>query len=161
MVFKARHVTILAVILGIVLSLSAWSLPGYAQMRHGRGGMAGGPNIFFLMRAAQLTPDQKTQVQTLLQNSRQNTKQIISQLMPLRQQLNSSLYSTGTADANLINQVNGFENQLKQERYGVFQQVWSLLNSEQQSRVTTLYSQMAANRAQRQETWKSLQQQGQ
>ena len=161
MVFKAKHVTILAVILGIVLGLSAWSLPSYAQMRHGRGGMAGGPNIFFLMRAAQLTPDQKTQVQTLLQNSRQNTKQIISQLMPLRQQLNSSLYSTGTADANLINQVNGLENQLKQERYGVFQQVWALLNSEQQSRVTTLYSQMAANRAQRQETWKSLQQQGQ
>ena len=158
MVFKAKHVTILAVILGIVLGLSAWSLPSYAQMRHGRGGMAGGPNVFFLMRAAQLTPDQKTQVQTLLQNSRQNTKQIISQLMPLRQQLNSSLYSTGTADANLINQVNGLENQLRQERYSVFQQVWSMLNSGQQSRVTTLYSQMAANRAQRLEAWKSLQQ---
>jgi hypothetical protein len=82
MVFKAKHVTILAVILGIVLGLSAWSLPSYAQMRHGRGGMAGGPNIFFLMRAAQLTPDQKTQVQTLLQNSRQNTKQIISSSCP-------------------------------------------------------------------------------
>ena len=158
MVFKTRDFAILAVILVIVLGLSAWSLPSYAQMRHGRGGMAGGPNVFFLMRAAQLTPDQKTQVQTLLQNSRQNTKQIISQLMPLRQQLNSSLYSTGTADANLINQVNGLENQLRQERYSVFQQVWSMLNSGQQSRVTTLYSQMAANRAQRLEAWKSLQQ---
>jgi hypothetical protein len=103
-------------------------------------------------------PDQKTQVQTLLQNSQQNTKEIISQLMPLRQQLNSSLYSTGTADANLINQVNGLENQLRQDRYSVFQQVWSMLNSGQQSRVTTLYSQMAANRAQRLEAWKSLQQ---
>ena len=161
MVFKTNRFRAMAVVLGVVLGLSFWSLPSYAQMRHGRGGMAGGPNIFFLMRAAQLTPDQKTQVQTLLQNSRQNTKQIISQLMPLRQQLNSSLYSTGTADTNLINQVNGLENQIKQERYGVFQQVWSLLNSSQQNRVTTLYSQMAANRAQRQEAWKSLQQQGQ
>jgi len=160
MVFKTKRFTTLAVILGVVLGLSAWSLPSYAQMRHGHGGMAGGPNIFFLMRAAQLTPDQKTQVQTLLQNSRQNTKQIISQLMPLRQQLNGSLYSTGTADANLINQVNGLENQLKQERYSVFQQVWSMLNSGQQNRVTNLYSQMAANRAQRLEAWKS-QQQGQ
>jgi len=160
MVFKTKRFTTLAVILGVVLGLSAWSLPSYAQMRHGHGGMAGGPNIFFLMRAAQLTPDQKTQVQTLLQNSRQNTKQIISQLMPLRQQLNSSLYSTGTADANLINQVNGLENQLKQERYSVFQQVWSMLNSGQQNRVTNLYSQIAANRAQRLEAWKS-QQQGQ
>jgi len=161
MVFKTRDFAILAVILVIVLGLSAWSLPSYAQMRHGRGGMAGGPNIFFLMRAAELTPDQKTQVHSLLQNSRENTKQIFSQLMPLRQQLNSSLYSTGTADTNLINQVNGLENQLKQERYSVFQQVWSMLNSTQQSRVTSLYSQMAANRAQRMEAWKSLHQQGQ
>jgi len=43
MVFKTRHFTTLAVILGIILGLSAWSLPSYAQMRHGRGGMAGGP----------------------------------------------------------------------------------------------------------------------
>ena len=158
MVFKAKHFTTIALSLGVVLGLSLWLSPSYAQMRHGRGEMAGGPNVFFLTRAAQLTPDQKTQVQTLLQNSRQNTKQIISQLMPLRQQLNSSLYSTGTADANLINQVNGLENQLRQERYSVFQQVWSMLNSGQQSRVTTLYSQMAANMAQRLEAWKSLQQ---
>lgn len=158
MVFKAKYFTTIALSLGVVLGLSLRLSPSYAQMRHGRGEMAGGPNVFFLMRAAQLTPDQKTQVQTLLQNSRQNTKQIISQLMPLRQQLNSSLYSTGTADANLINQVNGLENQLRQERYSVFQQVWSMLNSGQQSRVTTLYSQMAANRAQRLEAWKSLQQ---
>ena len=162
MVFRAKQFRTLALTLVAVLGLGVWSLPSYAQMRHGRGGMAGGPNLFFLMRAAQLTPDQKTQVHTLLQNSRQNTKQIISQLMPLRQQLNSALYSTGTADANLISQVNGLENQLQQARYSIFQQVWSLLNSTQQNRVTTMYSQMAANRAQRLEAWKSLQpQQGQ
>src|ERR1044072_8190963 len=161
MVFKTNRFRAMAVVLGVVLGLSFWSLPSYSQMRHGRGGMAGGPNIFFLMRAAQPTPDQKTQVQTLLQNSRQNTKQIISQLMPLRQQLNSSLYSTGSADTNLINQVDGLENHLKQERYSVFQQVWSMLNSTQQSRVTSLYSQLAGNRAQRMEAWESLHQQGQ
>jgi hypothetical protein len=161
MVLKTKRFGVMAVILGVVLGLSFWSISSYAQMRHGRDGIAGGPNIFFLMRAAQLTPDQKTQVHSLLENSRQNTKQIISQLTPLRQQLNSALYSTGTADTNLINQVNGLENQLKQERYGVFQQVWSLLNSAQQSRVTNLHSQMSANRAQRLEAWKSLQQQSQ
>ena len=127
-------------------------------MRHGRKD-AGGPNLFFLMRAAHLTPDQKTQVHTLMQNSRQNSQQIVSQLMPLRQQLNSALYSTGTANPSLISQVNGLESQLQQERYSVFQQVWSLLNSTQQNQVTTLYSQMAANRAQRLNAWKSLHQQ--
>ena len=54
MVFKAKHFTTIALILGVVLGLSLWLSPSYAQMRHGRGGMAGGPNVFFLMRAAQL-----------------------------------------------------------------------------------------------------------
>jgi len=157
MMFKTKHVRILAFL--IMLGVGLWALPSFAQMRHGHGGSAGGPNLFFLMRAAQLTADQKTQVHTLLQNSRQNSQQIFSQLMPLRQQLNSALYSTGTANANLISQVNGLESQLQQERYSVFQQVWSLLNSTQQNQVTTLYSQLAADRAQRQNTWKSLQQQ--
>ena len=157
MVFKTKHYGILAALI-ILLGVGLWALPSFAQMRHGRGGGFGGPNLFFLMRAAQLTPDQKTQVHTLLQNSRQNSKQIFSQLMPLRQQLNQSLYSTGTADTGLISQINGLESQLQQERYSVFQQVWSLLDSTQKNRVTTLYSQLAANRAQRMETLKSLQQ---
>ena len=156
MVSKTKHFGLIAAI--IILGVGLWALPSFAQMRHGRGG-AGGPNLLFLMRAAQLTPDQKTQVHALMQNSRQNSQQIFSQLMPLRQQVNSALYSTGTANANLISQVNGLESQLQQERYSVFQQVWSLLNSTQQNQVTTLYSQMAANRAQRQNTWKSLHQQ--
>ena len=157
MVFKTKHFGITAA--AIILGVGLWALPSFAQMRHGVGGRAGGPNLFFLMRAANLTPDQKTQVHTLMQNSRQNSQQIFSQLMPLRQQLNSALYSTGTANPSLISQVNGLESQLQQERYSVFQQVWSLLNSTQQNQVTTLYSQMAANRAQRLNAWKSLHQQ--
>jgi Spy/CpxP family protein refolding chaperone len=159
MVFKTKHFGIIAA--AIMLGVGLWVLPGFAQMRHGGGGRAGGPNLFFLMRAAQLTPDQKTQVHTLIQNSRQNSQQIVSQLVPLRQQLNSALYSTGTANPNLISQVNALESQLQQERYSVFQQVWSLLNSTQQNQVTTLYSQMAANRAQQLNMWKSLHQQQQ
>src|SRR5580765_196500 len=143
----------------MILGGGFWGLPRFSPMRPGAGGRAGGPNLFFLMRAANLTPDQKTQVHTLMQNSRQNSQQIVSQLMPLRQQLDSALYSTGTANPSLISQVNGLESQLQQERYSVFQQVWSLLNSTQQNQVATLYSQMAANRAQRLNAWKSLHQQ--
>ena len=47
MVFKTRHFTTLAVILGIILGLSAWSLPSYAQMRHGRGEWPVGQTSFF------------------------------------------------------------------------------------------------------------------
>jgi len=62
MVFKTKHFGIIAA--AIMLGVGLWVLPGFAQMRHGGGGRAGGPNLFFLMRAAQLTPDQKTQVHT-------------------------------------------------------------------------------------------------
>lgn len=40
-----------------------------------------------------------------LQNSQQNNRQIISQLLPLRQQFNSSLFTTRAADSNLLAQI--------------------------------------------------------
>jgi Spy/CpxP family protein refolding chaperone len=157
MVFETKHFRLTAIL--VLLTVGLWVSSGFAQMHHRRGGSAGGPNLFFLMRAAQLTPDQKTQVQTLMQNSRQNSQALFSQLASLRQQLNSALYSTGTADPNLVTQINGLQSQLQQERFGVFQQVWSLLNAAQKNQVTTLYTQLQAERAQRQNTWKSLQSQ--
>ena len=60
MVFKTKHFGIIAA--AIMLGVGLWVLPGFAQMRHGGGGRAGGPNLFFLMRAAQLTIDADTTI---------------------------------------------------------------------------------------------------
>ena len=51
MVFKTKHFGIIAA--AIILGVGLWALPSFAQMRHGGGGRAGGPNLFFLMRASQ------------------------------------------------------------------------------------------------------------
>jgi Spy/CpxP family protein refolding chaperone len=143
-----------------LLVVSALATPGFAQMRPRHGGHGQGPNLFFLMRAAQLTDAQKTQVRTIFQNSRQNTQQIRSQLMPLRQQLNTSLYTTGTVDPSLLAQINALQSQLQQARLNVFQEVWSqVLNQSQQSQVASAFSQLQANRAQRESMWKSFKQQ--
>jgi Spy/CpxP family protein refolding chaperone len=155
MVFETNHFRLTVVL--ALLTVGLWVHPGFAQVHYRRGVSAGGPNLFFLMRAAQLTPDQKTQVQTLMQNSRQNSQALFSQLGSLRQQLNSALYSTGTPDPNLVTQINGLQSQLQQERFNVFQQVWALLDSAQKNQVTTLYTQLQAERAQRRNMWKSLQ----
>jgi hypothetical protein len=93
-----------------------------------------------------------------MQTNWQNNKELFTQLRGLRDQLNSSLFSTGTADPSLVNQISALQGQLAQNRLAVFQQVWALLDSSQQSRVTSFYTQLQAERAQRENTWKSLRQ---
>jgi hypothetical protein len=142
----------------LVIAVGLWSLSVHAQMpHHGRRGGDGG-GLFLLMRAAQLRPDQKTQVHTIMQTNWQNNKDLFTQLRTLREKVNGSLFSTGTADPSLVNQISALEGQLAQNRLTVFQQVWALLDSTQQSRVSSFYTQLQAERAQRQNTWKSLQQ---
>ncbi len=142
----------------LVIAVGVWSLSVHAQMpHHGRRG-GDGASLFLLMRAAQLRPDQKTQVHTIMQTNWQNNKDLFTQLRTLREKVNSSLFSTGTADPSLVNQISALQGQLAQDRLTVFQQVWALLDSTQQSRVSSVYAQLQAERAQRQNTWKSLQQ---
>jgi hypothetical protein len=155
MVLNKKYIAIAA---GLVIAVGLWSLPIHAQMpHHGRRG-GDGASLFLLMRAAQLRPDQKTQVHTIMQTNWQNNKEPFTQLRGLRDQLNSSLFSTGTADPSLVNQISALQGQLAQNRLAVFQQVWALLDSSQQSRVTSFYTQLQAERAQRENTWKSLRQ---
>ncbi|HUK40401.1 MAG TPA: hypothetical protein VLX11_05145 [Candidatus Acidoferrales bacterium] len=155
MVLNKKYIAIAA---GLAIAVSLWSMPIHAQMpHHGRRG-GDGAGLFLLMRAAQLRPDQKTQVHTIMQTNWQNNKDLFSQLRTLRQKLNSSLFSTGTADPSLVSQISALEGQLAQNRLAVFQQVWGLLDSTQQSRVSSFYTQLQAERAQRQNTWKSLNQ---
>jgi Spy/CpxP family protein refolding chaperone len=154
MTLKRKYIALAA---ALVIAAGLWSLPIHAQMpHHGRGG--GGGGLFLLMRAAQLRPDQKTQVHTIMQTNRQNNKDLFTQLHALQEKLNSSLFSTGTADPTLVNQISALQGQLAQDRLSVFQQVWALLDSTQQSRVSSFYAQLQAQRAQRQNTWKSLRQ---
>ena len=152
MVLNKRNI---GLVLGIVFVVGSVAVPVHAQeiRHHGRRG-----SLFLLMRAAQLTPDQKTQVRSIMQANRSTFRDIFSQLGPLRQKLNSQLFSTGTADPALLTQINSLRGQLEQARLNVFQQVWQLLNSAQQSQVASVYSQLQAANAQRRSMWQSLQQ---
>lgn len=144
-----------SLVVAVLLGVGLLALPVRAQeMRHHRRG--GG--LFLLMRAAQLTADQRTQVRSIMQANRSTFKDIFSQLGPLRQKLNSQLFSTGTADPNLLSQISSLQNQVAQARLSVFQQVWQLLNSAQQSQVASVYSQLQAANAQRRSMWQSLHQ---
>ncbi|MFI5223807.1 MAG: Spy/CpxP family protein refolding chaperone [Nitrospirales bacterium] len=152
MVLDKRNI---GLVIGIVLGVGLIALPVHAQQmqHHGRGG-----SVSLLMRAAQLTPDQKTQARSIIQANRSTFRDIFSQLSPLRQKVNSQLFSTGTVDPTLLSQINSLQGQLEQARLNVFQQVWQLLNSAQQSQVASVYSQVQASNAQRRSLWQSLEQ---
>jgi Spy/CpxP family protein refolding chaperone len=145
----------IGLVIGLMFVVGSVAVPVRAQQmrHHGRGG-----SLSLLMRAAQLTPDQKTQVRSIMQANRSTFRDIFSQLSPLRQKLNSQLFSRGTADPTLLNQINSLRGQLEQARLNVFQQIWQLLNSAQQSQVASVYSQLQASNAQRRSMWQSLQQ---
>jgi len=152
MVLNRKNISLVgAVLLGV--GLLALPLRAQEMRHHGRGG-----SLSLLMRAAQLTADQKTQVHSIMQANRSTFKDIFSQLGPLRQKLNSQLFSTGTADPNILSQISSLQSQLAQARLSVFQQVWQLLNSTQQSQVASVYSQLQASNAQRRSVWQSLHQ---
>jgi hypothetical protein len=153
-----KYISITAAV--ALLIVGALALPAMSQMRPRHGGHGQGPNLFFLMRAAQLSDTQKADVKTFAQNNRQANQPIFSQLMTLRQQLNSSLFTTGTADPTLVGQIASLQGQLEQARLNTFQQVWSkVLTDPQRSQVATAFAQFQANRAQQQNNWKSLKQQ--
>ena len=152
MVFNKKNIgLVVAIFLGV--GLVAVSVYAQQMQHHGRGG-----SLSVLMRAAQLTPDQKTQARSIMQANRSTFRDIFSQLSPLRQKVNGQLFSTGTVDPALLSQINSLQGQLEQARLNVFQQVWQLLNSAQQSQVASLYSQLQASNAQRRSLWQSLHQ---
>src|SRR4029077_6454816 len=153
MVLNRKNISL--VVGAVFLGVGLLALPVRAQQmrHHGKGG-----NLSLLMRAAQLTADQKTQVHSIMQANRSTFKDIFSQLTPLRQKLNSQLFSTGTADPNLLSQISSLQSQLAQARLSTFQQVWHLLNSTQQSQVASVYSELQASNAQRRSMWQSLHQ---
>jgi Spy/CpxP family protein refolding chaperone len=152
MVLNRKNITVVGAIL---LGVGLVALPVLAQQmrHHGRGG-----SLSLLMRAAQLTPDQKTQVRSIMEANRSTFRDIFSQLGPLRQKVNNQLFSTGTADPTLLSQINSLQAELAQARVNAFQQVWQLLDSTQQSQVASVYSQLQATNAQRRSVWQSLHQ---
>jgi hypothetical protein len=152
MVLNRKNITVVGAIL---LGVGLVALPVLAQQmrHHGRG-----TSLSLLMRAAQLTPDQKTQARSIMEANRSTFRDIFSQLGPLRQKLNNQLFSTGTADPALLSQINSLQAELAQARVNAFQQVWQLLNSAQQSQVASVYSQLQAANVQRRSVWQSLHQ---
>jgi len=109
MIFRTRTIGVTGSLLVVVC---LWSLPARAQLRpgpHERGGMAGdgaGIALPLLLRGANLTADQKSQVQQIMANHRATFRDLFGQLRAAQDQMANKLFSAGRLqEADLAPQV--------------------------------------------------------
>jgi Spy/CpxP family protein refolding chaperone len=129
------------------------ALPSYAQPRPGfrapRPGMMGegaGMTLPLLLRGANLTADQKTQVQQIMANHRATFQNLFSQLRTVQDQISSKLFSTAAvSESDLtpqLQQVSTLRSQLAEEGLRVALEIRSILTADQLANAAQLKTQM-------------------
>jgi Spy/CpxP family protein refolding chaperone len=140
-------------------------LPSYGQGRpgfaHGPGMMAGGPmGLRMLLHGANLTADQKTQVQQIMANHRPNFQNLFSQLRTAQDQLSNQFLSPGALNeadlAPQLQQVASIRSQIADESLKAALEVRNILTPDQLTNAAQLKSQMENLRSQ----MRNLQNQG-
>ena len=147
----------------LLVAVCIWSLPVEAQLRsgpHERGGMAGdgaGIALPLLLRGANLTPDQKAQVQQIMANHRAILRDLFSQLRAAQDQMANKIFSTGklqeTDLAPQAQQIAQLRNQLADEGLRVVLEIRGILTPEQLAKASQLKSQMQSLHSQMRSLW--------
>ena len=147
----------------ILVAVCVWILPSYAQSRpgpHERGAMAGdgtGMALPLLLRAANLTADQKVQVQQIMANHRATFRDLFGQLRAAQDQMANKLFSTERLqEADLapqVQQIAQLRNQLAEEGLRVVLEIRGVLTPEQLAKASQLKSQMQSLHSQMRSLW--------
>ena len=160
MIFRTRTIGVTGSLLVVVC---LWSLPARAQLRpgpHERGGMAGdgtGIALPLLLRGANLTADQRAQVQQIMSNHRATFRDLFSQLRAAQDQMANKLFSAGRLqEADLapqVQQIAQLRNQLAEEGLRVVLEIRGVLTPEQLAKASQLKSQMQSLHSQMRSLW--------
>ena len=159
MILRTKNITAI----GVLVAACLWALPGYTQSRpgpHERGGIAGdgtGIALPLLLRAANLTPDQKAQVRQIMANHRVTLQELFNQLRAAQDQMANKLFSTGRLqEADLapqVQQIAQLRNQLAEEGLRVVLEIRGVLTPEQLAKASQLKSQMQSLHSQMRSLW--------
>lgn len=160
MILEMKNISALGT---VVVAICLWTLPGYTQSRSGsyeRGGVAldgTGIALPLLLRAANLTPDQKTQVRQIMANHRATLQDLFSQLHFAQDQIANKLFSTEKVEqADLspqVQQIAQLRNQLAEEGLRVVLEIRGILTPEQLAKASQLKSQMQSLHRQMRSLW--------
>ncbi len=147
----------------LLVVVCLWALPAHAQPRPGpyeRGGMAAdgsGIALPLLLRGANLTADQKSQVQQIMATHRGAFRDLFSQLRAAQDQMANKLFSTGRLqEADLapqVQQIAQLRNQLAEEGLKVVLEIRGVLTPEQLAKASQLKSQMQSLHSQMRGLW--------
>jgi Spy/CpxP family protein refolding chaperone len=160
MIFRIKHISAIGTFL---VAVCLWSLPAHAQLRpgpHEREGIAGdgtGIALPLLLRGANLTAEQKVQVQQIMANHRATLRDLFSQLRAAQDQMANQLFSTAKLqEADLApqaQQIAQLRNQLADEGLKVVLEIRGVLTPEQLAKASQLKSQMQSLRNQMRFLW--------
>lgn len=156
MILRTKNISAI----GVLVAACLWALPGYAQSRmgpHERGGDGTGIALPLLLRAANLTPDQKAQVQQIMANHRVTLRELFNQLRAAQDQMANKLFSAGRLqEADLApqaQQIAQLRNQLADEGLRVVLEIRGVLTPEQLAKASQLKSQMQSLQSQMRSLW--------
>jgi periplasmic protein CpxP/Spy len=146
---KETNMKVTNVLAGMAgLVLAAFPATGLAQMRPGGEFGGGMPGIKILLKAAQLTPDQRNQVHDIMRTTHQSVKPIQEQIRQLHEQLADKLAGSGAVQLSDLTpvqqQIDGLHSQIEQLRLKAALQVRALLTPDQLARVASKHQQMKA-----------------
>jgi Spy/CpxP family protein refolding chaperone len=115
-------------------------------------GEGAGMTLPVLLRGANLTADQKTQVQQIMSNHRAAFQSLFSQLRAAQDQISSTLLSAGPVGesdvAPQLQQVSALRSQLAEEGLRVTLEIRNILTPDQLARAAQLKTQMQSLRSQ-------------
>ncbi len=130
---------------------TGFSFPHAGMGRDGAG--LGGPGLWRLLRALNLTDTQKTQVHDLFVAHRSTVQPLWEQMQATRQQLADLLLSPNSIDPNALHataqQLAGQRDQLMQEHLTLAQEIRNVLTPAQLTQATQLKDQLRALQATR------------
>ena len=160
MIFRTKTIGVTG---SLVLRFVCGLFQAHTQLRpgtHERGGMAGdgtGIALPLLLRGANLTADQKAQVQQIMANHRVTFRDLFSQLRAAQDQMANKLFSTGRLqEADLapqVQQIAQLRNQLADEGLRVVLEIRGVLTPEQLAKASQLKSQMQSLHSQMRNLW--------
>ena len=137
---------------GFLGTAQAQPHPGFRGPRAGMMGEGAGMTLPLLLRGANLTADQKAQVQQITANHRATFQSLFSQLRAAQDQISAKLLSTGAVGesdlAPQMQQISSLRSQLAEEGLRVALEIRNILTPDQLASAAQFKTQMQSLQSQ-------------
>jgi Spy/CpxP family protein refolding chaperone len=137
---RVFYFTVVALALAAIAATGTFAFaqnppPQPPMMGQRGGGPGGGPRG--MLRQLNLTDDQRTKVQSLMEQHRQATQDHAQKIRDLEQQLKNAIFAdSGPADTTALQgQIAALEAQLQTDRIGLQKQIAAVLTADQRKQV--------------------------